>query len=137
MILYAALPDDPAGPPCIRILEAALDGRLEASTSTAVIEEVLHVELRATGIDLTGVAGVAYSMFTPLLPVTDDVVKHALELRLPTLGANDRVHASTCRLNGIATIVSADRGFDGVADLERIDPLDRDAVEALLGSARG
>ncbi len=102
-------------------------------TSTAVLEEVLHVELRTTKLDLRGVAGLAYGIFTPLLAVTDDVMKAALELGEPGLGSNDRVHVATCRLNGIEVIVSADGGFDGADGLRRVDPLDADAVAALLG----
>jgi predicted nucleic acid-binding protein len=102
-------------------------------TSTAVLEEVLHVELRTTTLDLQGVAGLAYGMFTPLLPVTDQVMKVALELGELALGSNDRVHVATCCLNAIEVIVSADRGFDAVEGLHRVDPLDADAVGALLG----
>lgn len=133
VVLYAAVPDNPPAPACIRLLDAVLDGRLDGKTSTSVIEEVFHVELRSTELDLRGVAGVAYAMFTPLLAVTDETIKLALDLDARTLGSNDRVHAATCRLNGIDTIVSVDRGFDGVDGLSRIDPLDTDAVARLLG----
>jgi predicted nucleic acid-binding protein len=133
VILYAAIPDSPPAPACVRILEAALEGRLNGVTSTSVLEEVLHVELRTSALDLRGVAGLAYGMFTPLLPVTDEVMKLALELGEPGLGSNDRVHVASCRLNDIDVIVSADRGFDSVAGLRRVDPLDDAAVTALIG----
>jgi predicted nucleic acid-binding protein len=110
-----------------------LDGRVDGATSTAVLEEVMHVELRTTALDLRGVAGLTYGMFTPLLPVTDEVMKLALELGAPELGSNDRVHVATCRVNGIDVIVSADRGFDSVTGLRRVDPLDEGAVAALVG----
>lgn len=110
-----------------------LDGQVEGAISTSVLEEVLHVELRTTTLDLRGVAGLAYGMFTPLLPVTDEVMKLALGLGELALGSNDRVHVATCRLNEIDVIVSADRGFDSVSGLRRVDPLDADAVAALVG----
>ena len=135
MILYAAVPDEGASPACQRIVDSVLGGRLSGETSTAVLEEVLHVELRSTRVDFKGVAGLAYAMFTPLLSVTDETMKLALELDVPALGANDRVHAATCRLNGIGTIVSADRGFDSVPELYRVDPLDTEAVDMLLARA--
>lgn len=106
---------------------------MDGVTSTAVLEEVLHVELRTTTLDLRGVAGLAYGMLTPLLSVTDEVMKVALELGVPALGANDRVHVATCRLNQIEVIVSSDRGFDALEGLRRVDPLDADAVAALVG----
>lgn len=110
-----------------------LDGRVDGATSSSVLEEVMHVELRTTALDLRGVAGLAYAMFTPLLPVTDEVMKAALELGTPALGSNDRVHVATCRLNEIEVIVSADRAFDSVTGLRRVDPLDEEAVSALVG----
>ena len=110
-----------------------LDGHVNGVTSTAVLEEVLHLELRTTTLDLRGVAGLAYGMFTPLLPVTDEVMTAALELGERALGSNDRVHVATCRVNGIDVIVSADRGFDSVTGLRRVDPLDEGAVAALVG----
>lgn len=118
---------------CVGIRDAVLDGRVAGRTSTAVIEEVLQVELRSTRLDLRGAAGVAYAMLTPLLPVTDDVMKLALALDTPALGANDRVHVATCRLNAIDTIVSADRSFDSVRGFRRVDPLDDEAVTSLIG----
>ena len=117
----------------MRILDAVLDGHVDGVTSTAVFEEVLHVELRTTSLDLRGVAGLAYWMFTPLLPVTDEVMKVALELGELALGSNDRVHVARCRLKTIEVIVSADRGLDAVDGLRRVDPLDADAVAALVG----
>lgn len=71
-------------------------------------------------------------MFTPLLAVTDEVIGLALELDARRIGANDRVHVATCRVHGLGTIVSADRGFDAVQGLRRVDPLDTSAVAALL-----
>ena len=64
-----------------------LDGRVDGATSSSVLEEVMHVELRTTALDLRGVAGLAYGMFTPLLPVTDEVMKITLDLGAPALGS--------------------------------------------------
>lgn len=75
----------------------------------------------------------ADGMFTPLLAVTDEVMKAALELGEPVLGSNDRVHVATCRLSAIEVIVSAGREFGAVEGLRRVDPLDADAVAALVG----
>lgn len=50
----------------------------------------------------------------------------------PGLGANDRVHVATSRANDIPAIVSADRAFDGVPGLRRIDTLDTAAVGRLI-----
>jgi predicted nucleic acid-binding protein len=38
------------------------------------------------------------------------------------LGTADRVHAATCRSERLVGIISADRAFDSVAGLSRIEP---------------
>ena len=132
VVLFAARSDLAYGTACSNLLDAIVDGRADGRTSTAVLEEILHYELSGRDQDVRGIAGVAYSMLAPLLPVTDEAVRTALELRAPTLGANDRVHVGTCRAHGIGTIVTADRGFDGIEDLHRVDPLDAPAIAALI-----
>jgi predicted nucleic acid-binding protein len=64
--------------------------------------------------------------------VTEAIVREALDLDIPRLEANDRIHVATCRANGIETIVTADAGFDGVPGLTRVDPLDEKALSSLL-----
>jgi len=132
VVVYAAT-DGPYREPCLRVLEATARGA-EARTSTAVLEEAWHVELSGRARDLTGLAANAYTVFTPLLAVTDDVVDAALRLRAAGIGANDRIHVATCALNGIDVIVSADTGFDSVRGIRRIDPLDARALKRLLDS---
>lgn len=117
---------------CIRLLDAVVEGRAAGVTSTAVVEETIHFELASQDERLRGMAGAAYAMFTPLLAVTDEVIQLALELDAPRIGANDRVHVATCRVHGVDTIVTADRGFDSIEALRRVDPLDTVAVGGLL-----
>ena len=81
---------------------------------------------------LDGVTADYYDLFSPLLPVTDEILGRALTLDAPGLGSSDRVHAATCIENGLSTIVSADPAFDGLSGLQRVDPLDTRVVEDLL-----
>jgi predicted nucleic acid-binding protein len=132
VIVYAAT----AGPyreACLTFLEAVTEGRVEGRTSTAVIEEVWHLEMSGRLGRLDRLARRAYELFTPLLPVTDETVRVAIALDASALGAKDRIHVATCRLHGIGTIVTADGAFDLIEGLERIDPLDDRALSALLG----
>ena len=132
VVVYAAT-DGPYRDACLRVLEAAARGA-EARTSTAVLEEAWHVELSGRVGGLAGLAASAYTLFTPLLAVTDQIVDAALRLKASGIGANDRIHVATCALNGIDTIVSADAGFDGVRGVRRVDPLDARALARLLDS---
>ncbi len=120
--------------PCGDLLVAIARGDAEGRTSVAVLEEVWHAELSGKAGDLTGLTEHAYTLFTPLLGVSDAIFRAAMSSDLRRLGANDRIHAATCRANGIGTIVSADVAFDGIHGIRRVDPLDRRWMASLIAS---
>jgi len=122
VIVYAAVPSR-YRQACLMILEAVAEGRAEGRISTAILEEVWHIELSGRAGVIDGLARRAYLLFTPLLPVDDEIVARALDVDVPRLGANDRIHVATALANGIDTILSADADFDRVPALRRVDPL--------------
>ena len=134
VLVYAAS-DSAYAAPCQRVLGAIARGEADGRTSTAVLEEVWHIELSTRlGPDtLQGLTERAYRILTPLLPVTDEVFGVALALADTPIGANDRVHAATCLANGIDTILTAEEAFDSVRRLRRIDPLDEPVLQEILG----
>jgi predicted nucleic acid-binding protein len=135
VVVYAEAEPDPAvRNSCRQFLAAVSAGRLNARCSTAVIEEVWHVELRGRPPMRAGVARKTFLLFRPLLTVTDEIVQLALDLDVTGIGSSDRIHAATCLDAGITTIISADAAFDHVAGLRRVDPRERGAVQALIGS---
>jgi len=134
VIVYASAEGDPRRPGSLEVIDAISDARAAGVTNAAVIEEVWHLELSGQVPGLTGQARAAHQVLRPLLTIDDEVLEIAFALELPgdaTLGANDRVHAATCIRHGITDIVSADRGFDAVRELHRIDPLDAQALADL------
>jgi len=130
VVIYSAV-DSPYREACFAVMSAVVDGA-PGRTSTAALEEVWHAEISGKGGSITGLARYAYGVFTPLLPVTDEAFDRALGLELGRLGSNDRLHAATCLVNDIDVIVSADRGFDEVKGIRRVDPLDDRARRRLL-----
>jgi len=122
VIVYAAVPSK-YRQACVAILEAVANGDAEGRVSTAILEEVWHLELSGRAGKIDGLARRSYLLFTPLLPVSDEIIARALDMDLPRLGANDRIHVATSLANGIDTIVSADADFDRVPALRRVDPL--------------
>jgi predicted nucleic acid-binding protein len=131
VIVYAAIASKYRDS-CLEILEAVAAGDADGRVSTAVVEEVWHLELSGRVGSVRGLAQRAYRVFTPLLPVTDDIVARALQLEGTRLGANDRIHVATALANGIDTIVSADADFDRFRAIRRVDPLDDRARSRLL-----
>ncbi len=135
VVIYAWVPGQYHGA-CGEILTAIAAGDADGRTSTSALEEVWHLESTGRAGDITGLTERAYRALAPLLPVTDDAFAAALGLEAPRLDPLDRLHVGTCLVNDIGVIVSADRGFDGVKGIRRVDPLDPRARRKLLGSAR-
>lgn len=134
VIVYAVSPG-PRRDPSLALLEAVAEDRAPGACSTAIIEEVWHLELGGGIEGLGGQTRRAWELFRPLLAVDDQIVRQAFDLELgpdAEIGANDRIHAATCLHYGFGAIVSADRGFDAVPALLRIDPLDGDGMATLL-----
>ena len=57
-------------------------------------------------------------------PITRDLVMEAVALDVPSsLSGRDRLHLATMRRESVVAIISADRGFDLVPGIRRLDPL--------------
>ena len=132
VIVYSAVPSE-YREPCLELLAAIARGDADGRTSTAVLEEVWHLELSGRAGRLDGLTERAHAVLGPLLPVSDESFRRALALHAPALGANDRIHVATCLTHAIDTVVSADRGLDSVSEVRRIDPRDESARTELLG----
>ena len=106
-------------------LRAVAEGRVIATTSAEVVQEILHrfvaIQRPAIGADM---AREVMTAFAPVLPITHAIVERMPELmvRYPSLTARDLIHVATCMEEGIDVIVSPDRGFDAVTEIRRLDP---------------
>ena len=125
LFMYAGGREHPLRAPCRAILERVAAGSLDATTSTEVVQEILH-RFVAVGRPEVGAAMAldVLDAFEPVLPVTHGVMRRMPDLlgRYPALSARDLVHVATCLEEGIEAIVSPDRGFDQVREIQRIDP---------------
>jgi hypothetical protein len=135
VLVYALGTEHPYREPCRAIVQLLADGRLQGETSVEVIQEVIHVRERrgmersatlALGNEYLELFGAVHG-FEPL-----DLERSMALLRtVAQLPPRDAVHAATAINRGIATILSADRHFDAIAGVERVDPVHEDAVRAL------
>ncbi len=123
--MYAAGDEHPLKTPCVAVLEAVARREIRAVTDAEVLQEMLHrytaLEQRARAVD---VCRLFLKVVPDVLPVTREVVEQALDLhlRFPQLQARDSLHAAIMLRHGLTHIISADRHFDGLPDLSRVDP---------------
>lgn len=129
-VFVTALAGDEGTAACDEIVSAAASGALSATTSVGVAEEVWHLELSRPVPNVAGAVRRLIELMPPLLPIDQATLEVALTLPSGRLGAYDRLHAATCVLHGIDTIVTADKAFDELDRPRRLDPVD--AVAELL-----
>lgn len=133
VIIYSAVPSQ-YREACMEILETIARGEADGRLSTAILEEVWHIELSGRAGALDGLARQAYLTFSPLLAVNDQIFARALDLEAGRLGANDRIHVATALAHEIDTIVSADAAFDQVSAIARVDPMSDAERSRILGT---
>jgi hypothetical protein len=126
--LYAAGSASPGRDPCRRVLKAVAAGEIDAWTNVQVLQELLHRCLQATRRgrpEALTVFDDFVALFTGrVIAVEPADLERARELTSDhgALPAADLVHLATMERHGLTAIVTADRHFDGLAEVERLDP---------------
>lgn len=114
---------------CVRIVADVENGRLNAAINTEIVQELLY-RYSMIGMVTQGIQLSRYVLKLPLiiLPVTETDMRSALfvfeQYHAAGLKPRDAIHAATLRQHHIRTIISADKDFEGLPFLTRIDPLD-------------
>ncbi|MBI4215038.1 PIN domain-containing protein [archaeon] len=112
---------------CAKFLEKVESGQITGYTSLMVIDEVAWVLMRERTAE---VAVQAWNKILrmprlEILPLDEEVaVKSPYFIERYGLEPHDAIHAATCTANGIKNIVSFDKVFDKVSELERKTPFD-------------
>ena len=125
--MYAAGSAHPLREPCREALTRAVDQEVSLITDAEVLQEILH---RYFSI---GRPESARTVHQSAIDLCDEVlaidVKHttrALELLLEhsELTPRDAIHVATMEYQGLELLLSTDRDFDNLSQVERIDPAD-------------
>lgn len=126
VVMYANGASHPLRDACRSIMVLVGNGELEATTSSEVVQELVHrfVSIKRPEIGIA-MARLTLDAFAPVLPITHALMRRVPELaaRYPSLAARDLVHIATCIHEGINEIITPDRGFDMVTEVRRIDPM--------------
>ena len=126
VFLYLAGSDALYREACRRALLAATEQGTLLITSTEVLQEILHYQAaRRRPEDDRTVYDAVKDICEEILPVTEHPTARALELlvRHPGLPARDALHVATMEAHGIERLLSADRHFDQIDTVTRVDPL--------------
>lgn len=127
VFLYARGGEHPYRLSCRQVLAGVANGRIHVAASVELVKEYLHVLLRR-GVDRQHVANEAAAIGRQCTLHGFDAQVLTLTLTLlrtnDHLGARDAVHAATALTHGIDAVLSADRVFDGIDGLRRVDPTD-------------
>jgi uncharacterized protein len=124
--MYAAGQEHRYRLPCRQVLERILNGELNAATNVEVHQEILYRYLALGQPARARQVSEDFQDLVPdVLPVTVAEIARSRELSIkyPGLPSRDLVHLAVMLSNGIDTIISADRHFDGLSGIKRLDPL--------------
>ncbi len=128
IFMYAAGKTHPYKQPCIQILQAVESRQLNGVTNVEVLQELLYryhyIQLQEKGIQLCQLI-LEYPL--TLLSVTPSDMQLSLEILEQSLSVGlkprDAVHAATMQNNNVTQILSADKHFDHISGIRRLDPL--------------
>lgn len=126
--IYAAGGEHPNKANCTRIMRMVGLHPRSFFTNSEVLQELMH-RYRSSGRWTLGkevFRSFAEAMRGRVEPVFLEDVEWASDLasRYPEMHSRDLVHAAVMKRLGVDRIVSADRGFDRLAGLVRLDPVD-------------
>jgi hypothetical protein len=127
IIMYAVGAEHAYRSPCLDALDRIIGESLRAVVSSEIHQEILHRYLSLGLPDKAREVSLNLETIIPTtLPVTLAEIHRVRELadRYPRLNARDLIHAAVMLENGLARILSTDRHFDLLTEIERIDPLD-------------
>lgn len=138
--IYAAGRPHPLKEPCIRVLALVAEWPHAFMTDAEVLQELLH---RYLALRLWQQGRHVLRDFATLVEGRVEAVyaadvKEAASLAdgRPSLAARDLLHAAVMGRLSVRRIVSADKGFDHIPEIERLDPADVAAwVEHLVRDA--
>ena len=123
--MYAVGREHPLREPCRLVLQRIVDGDLAACTDSEVHQEMLYrywsLDQLARGIALSSNF---HGVVDMVLPATSTDIATARELggKYSQMAPRDWLHLAVMLNNGITEIISADRHFDDVEGITRIDP---------------
>ena len=127
VFIYALGHRHPYQQPCVRLLVEAEENAGRYNVSVEVLQEVLHVFWARRQLpDGLRAFDQMMKMFPEAFPIgrEDSLLARSLLQRHPALSPRDAIHAATVLNHDLEAIISADRAFDQLSEITRLDPLE-------------
>jgi predicted nucleic acid-binding protein len=121
--MYVAGREHPNREPARRFLRRVREGKVDACSSTEVLQEILYRYASLGRLDL---AREVYDLFVELCPIMLNVTladtdrARDIVCGRPGPSARDAVHAAVMLSNNVEWIATFDSGFDGIAGIRRL-----------------
>ena len=124
VFFYARILDTQYGEACAKIIETIAKAELKAVASTLVVLEVANSLKKYRLADAVKDEIDAICSLGMMLSAVDDIVIRWAGDIYQKVGISpyDCVHAATMRKLGVTEILSADKDFDKIPAIRRIDP---------------
>jgi predicted nucleic acid-binding protein len=122
--MYAAGREHANREPAIRFLEKTRAGKIDACTSTEVLQEILY---RYSSLRRPDLARSVYDFFVDVCPVILGVTLADTDRSRdfvcdgPAVSVRDAFHAAVMINHGIELIATFDTGFDRISGVRRAD----------------
>ena len=121
--MYVAGREHPHREPARRLLERIGKGKVDACTSTEVLQEILY---RYSSLHRLDLARTVYDLFVEICPVilgvtlADTDRARDLVCGVAAISAREAVHAAVMLNHDVEWIATFDAGFDGVPGIRRL-----------------
>ena len=123
VLAYASGAGHSLKPVCQELLTSAMEGRVELHASVEAVQELAIHRIRRSNAEERVRLARAAAGFLVLHPFDEQVLAAALDLmESHNIRGRDAVHIATAVAGGFDAIVSADKDFDDIPGLRRIDP---------------
>lgn len=112
---------------CKMIMDSVDTWPNEFAIDTETLQEILHVYSGRGELEKgLAVTERLLNLFSDIIPITATEIATAIRLMATSrdLDARDAIHVAVVMEHGLEGIVSADRDFDRIPGLRRIDPMD-------------
>jgi len=124
VFFYAKILDKEYGEGCAKIIGGIVEGKIGAVTSALIVIELANA-LRKYGLsnEVREVVDAVFSLDIPIYEIDPSDIRSAMDIFDKfRISPYDCIHAAVMKRAGTHSIISADKDFDKINWIKRLDP---------------